>query len=1065
MPPQPLAQCQQSKQPSPTAEETMITSEYKILEKMATGSFGVVFKVRRTTDHQVFVMKRIPLLGLTAPQRRDAAQEILLMRDLHHPCVVSQRDAFLYNEHDLCLVMDYYDGGDMDTHMAAQRDLDMYFELDQVMLWFVQLVLGAQYLHAHNVVHRDIKIHNVFLRSRDMSVVLGDFGISERLGADLASHTWAAAATMSGPCGSDGSSIASVPTTATATALGSLSPARVNRGDDVTMSISISSGFPPPTPSGAGAGTTALSPVLYQQMAWPSGQWGPESQLCSPNSSPYQPLLHMQQTSVIRNSASSCSLQRLLNGGVEAAMKGTPLYMAPEVLQGGAASPKSDVWSLGCVLYELLALRHPFESRDLAPLVMRVLRGQREPLPAHYPRPIADLVNRMLCLDANQRPSCEEVLTLPCVRAYVDLWHSLRTPLDVPSSTGESALMRQLQAWQANVTAWRDRHPDDPRSKSVHYTELKRQLLSPACAPAEEREKVERRAAEAARAPLLTAQRSGMNCSISSAGIGGTSQGGGGLHDGTFFLGTSGGRLAGAAGRSSCEFPSLPSAIEGMPNMGPSDSMRPYMVYDIAPETAATAGAGEAGLSRGESAASKAPSGRPPRPSRCPSGSSPQRLVQGKDLIISGHNIGKGGARIGLLQQTVGAARCDDSPTMSAAARKRRCQQARQRESAVPQQSGDSSRHDDTTELGCRPLTGAVSPTIDGAAAVSSTTTSPVPSLCFSLKPSLPTSPLPLHKRGRARCCSIEEDALFFEAYKNVADMRFASLDEIAQTVVEMRQRVQQRMRYLRVLTDTEALHERHGSALLRSMPHVVNLLEAAAAAGDGGEGPSDRSGGAQATMLPEEVYARMVQQIDENRSRHEQQQLPTYNDERVAAISHVEQLPVGRPMPPRIRQLREFDAVVQAAAIEQDRRRLRLPPKKSKEGYLSSTTRGASSSATLTQYSDPAAPLAESLADGSRWLSLTTAMELRRWRPYLERRDRLSALLIRTFDAATLRAVYSYYRTCALLQRDAAVVRRLVPDRQKWSALPSIEELAVLDRRLEALLEERPSWDGGRTP
>ncbi|TPP52436.1 Protein kinase domain family protein [Leishmania donovani] len=1049
MPPQPLAQCQRSKQPSPTATETMITSEYKIVEKMATGSFGVVFKVRRVTDHQVFVMKRIPLLGLTAPQRRDAAQEIILMRDLHHPCVVSQRDAFLYNEHDLCLVMDYYDGGDMDTHMAAQRDLDMYFELDQVMLWFVQLVLGAQYLHAHNVVHRDIKIHNVFVRSKDMSVVLGDFGISERLGVDLANHTWVAAATMSGPHGSDGSSLTSVPAMVTTTAAGSPSPARMNRGDDAMRSLSISGGLRPSTPGGAGAGAPVLSPLLYQQTAWSSGQWGAGSQLCSPNSSPYQPLSHMRQTGASSNAASSCSLQRLLNGGVEAAMKGTPLYMAPEVLQGGAASPKSDVWSLGCVLYELLALRHPFESRDLAPLVMRVLRGQREPLPAHYPRPIADLINCMLCLDASQRPSCEEVLTVPCVRAYVDLWRSLRTPLDVPASPGESALMRQLQAWQANVAAWNARHPDDPRSKSVHYTELKRQLLSPACAPAEEREKVERRAVEAARTALLTAQPSGLTCSISSAAISGAIQGDGGVHDGTFFFGATGECLTGAAGRRSSELSSLPSAREGM-NMGPSDSMRPYMVYDVAPEIAATAAAEGAGPFCAESAANKALNGRPPRPSRRPSGSPPPHPVQGEDLTVTGHNIGKGGARVGSLPQAANAARSEDSPMMSAAARKRRHLQARQLEPAAPQQGGESSRHDDTTEPERKPLTGVASPTIDGAAEAQSTTP-PVPSSNFPLKPGLPTSPPLMHKRGATRCGSIDEDALFFQAYENVADMRFASLDEIAQSVVDLRQRVQQRMRHQRLLTDIEVLHERHGSALLRSMPHVLNVFEAAAAAEDGAEGPPGRSGGAQSTMSPEEAYARMVQQIDEQRSGHEQHQLDPDNAEKVVSILHLGQLPVGRPMPPRIRQLRESAALAQVAASEEARRRSRLLPRRSKDRSSSTTKRGVSFSAAVSmQFADPAAPLMASSTGGGRSSSLATAMELRRWRPYLERRNRLSAALTRVFDATTLRAVYSYYRTCALLQRDAAVVRRLVPDRQQWSALPSIEELAVLDRRLE---------------
>jgi len=59
---------------------------------------------------------------------------------------------------------------------------------------------------------------------------------------------------------------------------------------------------------------------------------------------------------------------------------GTPYYLSPELCEEKPYNHKSDIWSLGCVLYELCTLKHPFESNNQGALILKIVRGKYNPI-------------------------------------------------------------------------------------------------------------------------------------------------------------------------------------------------------------------------------------------------------------------------------------------------------------------------------------------------------------------------------------------------------------------------------------------------------------------------------------------------------------------------------------------------------------------------------------------------------------------------------------------------------------------------------------------------------------
>ncbi|XP_051908522.1 serine/threonine-protein kinase Nek2 [Hippocampus zosterae] len=105
-------------------------------------------------------------------------------------------------------------------------------------------------------------------------------------------------------------------------------------------------------------------------------------------------------------------LARILNHETSFAKTfvGTPYYMSPEQMNQMSYNEKSDIWSLGCLLYELCALSPPFTAYNQKQLAVKIREGKFNRIPYRYSEEINTLLKKMLNLKDYLRPSVESIL-------------------------------------------------------------------------------------------------------------------------------------------------------------------------------------------------------------------------------------------------------------------------------------------------------------------------------------------------------------------------------------------------------------------------------------------------------------------------------------------------------------------------------------------------------------------------------------------------------------------------------------------------------------------------------
>ena len=102
--------------------------------------------------------------------------------------------------------------------------------------------------------------------------------------------------------------------------------------------------------------------------------------------------------------------QKAVGGSIMRSAVGTITFCCPEIVQHSDYTDKADVWSLGCVLYSLLALRPPFDGSNPIVVASKIVEGKYPPLAgAPYSQQLLGLVPWLLERDPERRPTAAEV--------------------------------------------------------------------------------------------------------------------------------------------------------------------------------------------------------------------------------------------------------------------------------------------------------------------------------------------------------------------------------------------------------------------------------------------------------------------------------------------------------------------------------------------------------------------------------------------------------------------------------------------------------------------------------
>lgn len=125
-------------------------------------------------------------------------------------------------------------------------------------------------------------------------------------------------------------------------------------------------------------------------------------------------LLNNQRLVKISDFEACCVVEN--NNKMITGQVGTPFYTAPEIWEEEPYNYKCDIWSIGCIIYEMASLTLPFKGDTIKSLYENIMSKKIEPIPDFYSEDLKKIINYMLIFDPTKRPSTDLLLNYPRIK-------------------------------------------------------------------------------------------------------------------------------------------------------------------------------------------------------------------------------------------------------------------------------------------------------------------------------------------------------------------------------------------------------------------------------------------------------------------------------------------------------------------------------------------------------------------------------------------------------------------------------------------------------------------------